>query len=92
MNKEILLNHKPCTIQVDIETFEPQKLWIKVSDAQQEHTYYTKRYAKINGKQTFYIRLPQSPKISDLIIYNDISKDFNLQDDTFKINNVKNTS
>lgn len=89
MNKEILLNHKPCTIQVDIETFEPQKLWIKVSDAQQEHTYYTKRYAKINGKQTFYIRLPQSPKIADLIIYNDISKDFNLQDDTFKINNIK---
>lgn len=53
MNKEILLNHKPCTIQVDIETFEPQKLWIKVSDAQQDNTYYTKRYAKINGKQTF---------------------------------------
>jgi len=89
MNKEILLNHKPCTIQVDIETFEPQKLWIKVSDAQQEHTYYTKRYAKINGKQTFFIRLPQSPKIADLIIYNDISKDLNLQDDTFKINNVQ---
>jgi len=89
MNKEILLNHKPCTIQVDIETFEPQKLWIKVSDAQQEHTYYTKRYAKINGKQTFFIRLPQSPKIADLIIYNDISKDLNLQDDTFKINNIQ---
>ena len=89
MNKEILLNHKPCTIQVDIETFEPQKLWIKVSDAQQENTYYTKRYAKINGKQTFFIRLPQSPKIANLIIYNDISKDFNLQDDTFKINNVQ---
>jgi hypothetical protein len=89
MNKEILLNHKPCTIQVDIETFEPQKLWIKVSDAQQEHTYYTKRYAKINGKQTFFIRLPQSPKIADLVIYNDISKDLNLQDDTFKINNVQ---
>ena len=89
MNKEILLNHKPCTIQVDIETFEPQKLWIKVSDAQQEHTYYTKRYAKINGKQTFFIRLPQSPKIADLIIYNDISKDLNLQDDSFKINNVQ---
>ena len=89
MNKEILLNHKPCTIQVDIETFEPQKLWIKVSDAQQENTYYTKRYAKINGKQTFFIRLPQSPKIANLIIYNDISKDLNLQDDTFKINNVK---
>ena len=89
MNKEILLNHKPCTIQVDIETFEPQKLWIKVSDAQQEHTYYTKRYAKINGKQTFFIRLPQSPKIADLIIYNDISKDFNLQDDSFKIKNIQ---
>jgi hypothetical protein len=89
MNKEILLNHKPCTIQVDIETFEPQKLWIKVSDAQQEHTFYTKRYAKINGKQTFFIRLPQSPKIADLIIYNDISKDLNLQDDTFKINNIQ---
>jgi len=89
MNKEILLNHRPCTLQVDIQTFEPQKLWIKVSDAQQEHTFYTKRYAKINGKQTFFIRLPQSPKIADIIIYNDNTKDFNLKDNTFKINNIQ---
>ena len=89
MIKKILLNHKPCTIQLDINTTEPQKLWIKVADNQQENTFYTKRFAKVDKLQTFFIRLPQSPKIAELIIYNDKNKDFNSKDNSFHIKDIK---
>ena len=89
MIKKILLNRKPCTIQLEIKTNEPQKLWIKVADSQQDHTFYTKRYSKVDKKQTFFIRLPQSPKIAELIVYNDNNKDYYNDDSSFKVSNIQ---
>jgi len=74
MVKEIELDNRPCTLRVVVETRTPQKLWIKVKNAKKDHTYYTKRYAKVDGVQTYFIRMPQTPETALLIIYNDKDK------------------
>lgn len=77
MVKEIELDKHPCTLRVVLETRTPQKLWIKVKNATKKNTYYTKRYAKVDGVQTYFIRMPQTPTTALLIIYNDKDKDKN---------------
>ena len=71
MIKNIQLDGDPCTIQLSIGCSKPTKIWIKVCDARKNKTYYTKRYAKINGEQTYYVRLPQAPDMATLIVYAD---------------------
>jgi len=71
MYKNIQLNGNPCTIQISIGCLKPTKVWIMVCDARKNKTYYTKRYAKIDGEETYYIRLPQAPDIATLIVYCD---------------------
>ena len=74
MIKEIYLDNTPCTLKVVLQTHKHEKLWIKLANADQKNTFYTKRYAKVDGMQTFYIRLPQAPKVGLLIVYNDNNK------------------
>ncbi len=71
MIKEEYIGNQPCTLKIVLETQSPEKLWIKFSDASQNHTFYTKRYAVVDGEQSFSIRMPQSPDKGLLIIYND---------------------
>jgi len=61
----------PCSIKVEISTPKDEKIWIKICDAKATKTFYSKRYAKINGTESFYIGLPESPNKSRLIIYKD---------------------
>lgn len=80
------LGGKPCTLKVVIETNQPEKLWIKFSDADQNHTFYTKRYTNIEGRQDFYIRMPQAPDVGFLLVYNNDNPQGKGEDgSTFKV-------
>jgi hypothetical protein len=80
------LGGKPCTLKVVIETNQPEKLWIKFTDADQNHTFYTKRYTNIDGRQDFYIRMPQAPDIGFLLVYNNDNPQGKGEDaSTFKV-------
>jgi hypothetical protein len=43
-------------------------MYFKVKDSEKPFTEYTNRYCTIRGEQTFWVRMPISPKISDIII------------------------
>jgi len=71
MRKRIELNEKPTKLKVIIKTDAKEKIWIKVSDANRKNTYYTKRYAFIDGVEEFFVLMPQSPMEALVIVYND---------------------
>ena len=71
MIKEIYLDNAPCTLQVTLRTGKAEKIWLKISNADKEYTYYTKRYCKINGTQSLFVRMPLAPQRAFIIIYND---------------------
>jgi len=71
MNFSVEIGHKPCCLLIQAKTKQPQKIRIRVSNAQKDNTYYTDRYRTITGIGKFYVRLPQSPKIAKVVIYNE---------------------
>ena len=64
------LDRKPCTIVVNVFTRKEQPIIVKIEDGTKPFTVYADRLLKIKGKGKFYIRLPQSPKIAKISIYN----------------------
>jgi hypothetical protein len=71
MIRKIRLNEKPTTLKIVIETNGEQRIWLKVKDANRKNTFYTKRFSDINGRQSFFVRLPQAPEVAKVIVYND---------------------
>ena len=63
-------NREPICLQIKVRTFQPMKIVLRVKDADQKNTYFTNRYATIDGEQSFYVRMPQSPKNSEIIVFN----------------------
>jgi len=59
------------TYIIKISTYSPQRIRIKVSDAIKPNTYYHNRYKTVNGEATFYLRMPQSPRIALFEITNE---------------------
>jgi hypothetical protein len=84
MVKNIKLNDEPSKIKIVIETSFREKIWIKVKDPNRKNTYYTKRYGFVDGKEAFFVLMPQAPMEVDIIIYNDINGLMRL-DNSFKI-------
>ena len=70
MIKKIQLDDKPTKLKIVVETFSKEKIWIKVRDANRKNTYYTKRYSFVNGKETFFVFMPQAPEDALVMIYN----------------------
>lgn len=71
MRKRIELDEKPTKLKITLETFSKEKLWIKVKDANRKNTYYTKRYAFVQGVEEFFVLMPQAPMDAIVIVYND---------------------
>ena len=88
MVKEIYLDNAPCTLQIVIQTRAKEKLWIKVANADKKNTYYTKRYARFKGVQSFFVRMPQAPNRAYIVIYNDKDKNPRQKDKSFKIRGI----
>ena len=71
MVKDLYTEDYPCTLMVSLETTKRTKIWIKVCDAKATKTFYSKRYAMVDGSQQFYIGMPQSPYVARLVVYAD---------------------
>jgi len=88
MIKRVQLDDKPTKLKIVIQTFSKEKLWIKVSDADRKNTYYTKRYAFVEGKETFFVYMPQAPEDAIVKVYNS-TNGLMRRDQTFKVLEVK---
>jgi len=66
----------PIEYKLVIQTNRPRKVGIVVKDADNANTLYTERWNTIKGKQEFFVKMPQSPKLTEFNIFN-VSKDKN---------------
>ena len=62
-------NRQPLTLQIKVRTYMPTKLTLRVKDADQKNTYFTNRYMTMDGEESFYVRMPQSPRNAEIIIF-----------------------
>ena len=63
--------YEELTLLVKVRTYEPQKIRIKVIDAEQPNTTFTDRYKTINGESIFFVRMPVSAKEVLVYVYNE---------------------
>jgi hypothetical protein len=50
---------------------KPQKIRLVVCDADQNNTVFTNRFNVFTGEKSFYVRMPLSPKVSLVQVYNE---------------------
>jgi len=62
-------NNQLCLL-MRVKTPMPQKIKIHVRDANMPKTVYTNRYKTVNGEFSFLIRLPITPKVLAISVYN----------------------
>lgn len=70
MNIGINTNRESCMLAVKVHTKTPCRIHVRLRDLYKPKTNYTDRHAMINGTETFYIRMPQSPEKAVLEIFN----------------------
>lgn len=85
MNIKLNIGDCPKKVLVVIKTNFNQKIYIGLRDYNKPKTYYTKRYAFIDGIEKFFILLPQCPKVGELLVFNsdnmqDLDTDFKILD------------
>lgn len=71
MNWSAILNYKPKTIEVTIETYKPEKIWLCVYDFENQKRKFTERHMVIDGKMKLQVMMPQTPKKCLIVIYNE---------------------
>ena len=82
--------NQPQTLQIDVHTASPQKIWLKVEDRNKPFTFYTDRYTTVNGTESFFVRMPQSPEETKIMIYNEENGNLGKgEDNTFEIGAMK---
>lgn len=64
-------NKEPVIIVLTVQTNSPQKIRVVVTDRNKANTVYTNRYNTVNGKYSFYIRMPQSPPKATISVFNE---------------------
>jgi len=85
MDFRVLTSYEEQILKVSVRTRSPQKIWVVVADADPDvkHTVFTNRWQVVNGDKNFYIRMPLSPKVSLVQVYNETNK--NSPDDGFEM-------
>jgi len=79
-------NRKECTLLIKVRTRKPEKIVLQVRDARKPHTFYTNRWNVVNGKAIFFVRLPQSPDLAIINIFNKANGNRPKgEDNTFKV-------
>jgi len=76
------------TLLIKVKTDKPEKIHLKVSDADQKNTVFTDRWKTVNGECSFYVRMPISGKISLINIYNE-KVGQHKEDNSFEVVEVK---
>lgn len=88
MIKKIRLDNKPTTLKIVVATQRTEKIWIKVADPTKKNTYYIKRFANVKGKKSFFVNMPISPMVADVIVYN-ANNGLSERDRSFKVLQIK---
>lgn len=70
MNKGLRSEGKQQIVSFQVHTRQPEKIVVQLKDANRPATYYINRTDTVNGTETYYLRLPQSPQVAVLSIYN----------------------
>jgi hypothetical protein len=76
--------YEELTLLVKVHTQSPQKIRIKVVDAEQPNTTFTDRYKTVEGESIFFIRMPVSANNSYVYVYNEANGN-NQEDDSFEV-------
>lgn len=67
--QKIVTNYAPITLCVELRTERPTKLNLKVTDAKNSRRKFTERYKTINGTETLFVRMPLSPEIALIEVF-----------------------
>ncbi len=84
MIKKIKTNGKPTTLEIRIQSRKEIKIALIVSDAEQKNTLYTKRTGVVNGIVSFFVRMPQSPNVAKVVVFNK-AKGLMRRDNSFRV-------
>lgn len=63
--------HEELTLLIKVRTYRPEKIRLKVLDADQPNTTFTNRYKTIDGESIFFVRMPVSPQNALVQVYNE---------------------
>mgnify|MGYP003624495991 FL=1 len=88
MVKKIKTNGNPTTLEIRVESRREVTLALIVSDAEQKNTLYTKRTGVVNGVVSFFVRMPQSPRVAKVVVFNQ-ARGLMKRDNSYKIVSIK---
>lgn len=71
MNIFLWTRHEPIMLRIVLKTASPEQLVIKVYDKAAANTYFADRVKKVNGEQELFIRMPVSPFVTTIEVYNE---------------------
>ena len=90
MEIDIPSNYHSFQLNITIETKELSKIRIVALDPNKPASKYVDRVGKLNGKRTFELKFPISPKKLKIVIYNVANGSLPYgEDDSFSISDVK---
>ena len=80
------IDSRPVTLMIEVATASPQKIRVIVKDNDKSFTAYTDRYATVDGTLKYFVRMPLSPPVAKISVFNEENGNLEKgQDDTFKI-------
>jgi len=83
---EITTRYEEFTLLIKVQTSSPQKIRLKVIDADQPNTTFTNRYKTVDGESIFFVRMPLSAQTILVYVYNDANGNLpSGQDNTFDV-------
>ena len=80
------IESNPITLMIEVATNKPEKIRVIVKDNDKPFTVYTDRYASVDGTLKFYVRMPLSPPVAQINVFNEENGNLEKGEDTsFKI-------
>lgn len=70
MNLVLPANKVPFTLILGVKTFAPEEICVVAKDNRKPYTYYYNRKITVNGIKEFELKMPQTPPILEISIYN----------------------
>lgn len=60
----VTTDYHPLTLRVEINTKQPERVWLKVYDEYNPKRVFTHRFKTISGDETLWVRMPISPRVA----------------------------
>ncbi|MFY8161478.1 MAG: hypothetical protein ACOVNU_09125 [Candidatus Kapaibacteriota bacterium] len=91
MQYSLWTRYNPCMVRVRVRTPKPTKIRLIGSDKSQANTKFIDAAHIINGEQDLFIRMPMSPNVLLIDVYNqDIGNKAKGQDTSFEVVGIRN--